>query len=236
MKSLLPTFIASAVFVSGGPAAAQVLVHDPAAVTQLITQAQTAVSQLQKLREQVTQAERLYESFNDVSNVNAIAGQLLTPELRRFVPGLDKLEAAARGDLKALGELAVRAEEIRATYRAYTPAPDHPEALSIEAAGARGARDMALGEEVTRIAEARLDGLDQLREALDDAPSARAVMDISARLASEQAMIQNDQMRLQGVMMMQLAEDRLAIQRQREEAIAARELRMDMFRRGFTRP
>jgi type IV secretion system protein VirB4 len=37
----------------GRPAAAQVLVHDPGAIAQLISQAQTAISQLEQLREQV---------------------------------------------------------------------------------------------------------------------------------------------------------------------------------------
>ena len=77
---------------------------------------------------------------------------------------------------------------------------------------------MAVGERVSQTADQRLQGLEQLREALSTAPNARAVLDLQARIDAEAAMIQNDQMRLQGVAIMQAADERLETQRQREAA------------------
>lgn len=215
------------------PAKAQMIVHDPAAVTQLITQAQTALSQLQQLRDQVSEAQRLYASFNDLSDVNTLARQLLAPELRAFLPEIGQLEAAARGDLGSLGALAGRAQAIRDAVRVIADDATRPEREDLEASGDRAARDLALGESVADLAGDRAQGLDELRSALDHAGSARAVMDIAARLAAEQALITNDQMRVEGVAMIQASEDRLELQRRKEQAAAAQEARLAMFKRGF---
>jgi type IV secretion system protein VirB5 len=69
--------------------------------------------------------------------------------------------------------------------------------------------------------------------ALDGAPNARAVLDLQARFAAEQAMTVNDQMRLQGLAMAQEAEARLQAQRDRERAEAAADARLELFRRSF---
>lgn len=58
-------------------------------------------------------------------------------------------------------------------------------------------------------------------------------MDLQARIAAEQAMSLNDQMRLQGLAMAQDAEARLQQQRDRERAEAARQARMQRYRSGF---
>jgi type IV secretion system protein VirB5 len=58
-------------------------------------------------------------------------------------------------------------------------------------------------------------------------------MDLQARATTEQAMIANDQMRLQGIAMAQAAEDRLQAQRDRERMLAARESRMAAYKQGF---
>lgn len=231
-RQLVKTLAIAAAVATASPARAQMIVHDPAAVTQLITQAQTALSQLQQLRDQVSEAQRLYASFNDLSDVNSLARQLLAPELRAFVPEVAKLEAAARGDLASLGVLADRAQAIRDAARVIAD-DTTPEGRDLEASGDRAARDLALGENVTEVAGERARGLDDLRSALDNAGSARAVMDIGARLAAEQALITNDQMRLQGLAMIQASEDRLDLQRRKEQAAAAQAARLAMFKQGF---
>lgn len=228
--------LAVAISLAGTPAQAQLVVHDPAAVAQLISQAQTALSQLQSLRDQLTEAKRLYDSFNELSDVNGLAQSLLSDELRRFVPDLDRLHAAAKGDLAALGELAERAKALREGARIHAPLSPTPADEALEAAGARAARDLALAEKVADVADGRLGGLEDLREALGRASSARAAMDIGARAAVEQAIIANDQVRLQGLMMMQAAEARAESQRREEAAAAAHATLIATFQRGFDRP
>lgn len=63
--------------------------------------------------------------------------------------------------------------------------------------------------------------------------NARAVLDLEARLAAEQALIQNEQVRLQGLALTQAAEARLEEQRAREQAEARRVARQQTYERAF---
>lgn len=218
---------------TAAPANAQQLVHDPRSLVQMIQDARTAIEQLDSLKAQVQQGQALFASLNDLSNVNAIAERLGLPEIRNPLPDMATLRSAADGDLSALGELAERADAIRRETRVYTPDKPSDASDALERTGALAARDLAIGETVDRAATSRLKGLETLRLALDTAPNARAVMDLNARLAAEQAIIQNEQMRLQGLALTQAAEARLEEQRARERIAAERASRMDVYRQAF---
>jgi len=215
------------------PVSAQMIVHDPTSYASLIREAQTALDQLGELRAQVGEVKRLYDGFNTASGAGRLAAALGAPQLRAFVPDIDKYVAAAKGDLAALGALGRKAGGIREAQRLFTAKADDLLGQELERAGDRAARDLALGQEAAGIGAGRLDGLRELASALDTAPNARAVMDLQTRLAAEQAMIANDQMRLQGLAMAQDAEARLQMQRDRERATAARDARMAAYRRAF---
>ncbi|PZQ65147.1 MAG: type IV secretion system protein [Phenylobacterium zucineum] len=232
MRPLVPLALAGALMF-GSPASAQMVVHDPTSYASLIRQATTALDQLRELQAQVAEAKRLYDGFNTASGAGALAGLLKTPELRAYVPDIEKYVAAAKGDLEALGEIGRAAAAIRATERLYTARPEDALGQELERQGDRAARDLALGRATADAGAERLEGLDELLGALDAAPNARAVMDLHARIGVEQAHALNDQMRLQGLAMAQTAEDRLQAQRDRERAAAARDARMARYRSGF---
>lgn len=232
MRSLVPLALAGALAFAS-PASAQLVVHDPTSYASLIRQATTALDQLKELQSQVSEAKRLYDGFNTGSGAGALAGLLKAPELRAFVPDVDKYVAAAQGDLSALGEIGRRAATIRADARLYTAPADDTFGQELERQGDRVARDLALGRAAATAGAQRLEGLNELLAALDSAPNARAVMDLQARISAEQALSLNDQMRLQGLAMAQDAEARLQAQRERERSAAAREARMQRYRSGF---
>lgn len=221
----------------GSVAHAQQVVHDPRSYAQMLVEARTALDQLRALEAEVAQGRELLDSLNDASDVNGIARELGLPGVRSPLPDLARLRAAADGDLSALGDLADRALEIRRGTRAWTPDPatgvDAFHADSLERSGARTARDLAIGEALGVASDRRRGGLEQLRGALDTATSARAVLDLEARLSAEQALIQNEQVRLQGLALTQAAEARLEEQRARERAEAARTERMRRYARSF---
>lgn len=225
--------IASLSLLAPGAAQAQMAVYDATSFAKLVQQAQTALKQLDQLKAQIAQGERLFESLNQGSNINGIATELASPALRAFVPDADKYVAAANGDLAALGEIGQRALAIRQTNRLHTAAEGDVLGAELNRAGTRTARDLATAEAVGRAGASRLSGLQQLQASLTTAPNARAVLDIQARLAAEQAMIANDQMRLQGLAMTQDAEARLSEQRARERAAAAADARLALYRSGF---
>lgn len=215
------------------PGQAQVIVHDPTSYGRLIQQAQTALDQLTALKAQVAESQRLYDALNQASGAGALAPALAAPTLRAVVPDADTFLAAARGDLEALGALGRKAQALRDTNRLYTADPARPGDLELEEAGNRAARDVALGQAVASAGAERLAGLQTLASAIDTAPNVRAVADIQARLAAEQTLIANDQMRLQALAMTQAAEERLARQRAKERAKAESEARIKLYEGAF---
>jgi type IV secretion system protein VirB5 len=225
--------LAAAFLAAAQPARAQWIVHDPTSYASLIRQAQTALEQLQQLKAQVEEARRLYEGFANASGAGAYAPSLHATGLRAFLPRLADWRSAADGDLEALGDIGRRAREIREAGRLHQAPAGDPAGQDLERAGDRAARDAALGEAAAQAGAQRLQGLAELGARLDQAGSARAVMDLQARLAAEQAMAVNDQMRLQGLAMAQAAEERLRAQRDRERAKAAAEARLVALRSGF---
>jgi type IV secretion system protein VirB5 len=232
-KSLIGALSALVLCLPCGAANAQVMVYDVKSYASLIKQASTALDQLKELKGQVVQAKALYEAFNTPSGIGSIASNMNAPQLRAFVPDIDLYLAASNGDLKALGEIGQRADAMRQANRLYTPSPDDSLGQELDQAGDRAARDLALGQQASIVGAQRLAGLQQLNAALEAAPNARAVMDIQARLSAEQAMISNDQMRLQGLAMAQDAETRLQIQRDRERAKAAASARLKLYQDAF---
>ena len=224
---------AFAVSLVAGGAHAQQLVYDPTAYAKLLEQAQTQLRQLEQLKTQVDQGRQLLSSLDQASGVNGLATDLSSPALRAVLPDAATYAKAAKGDLSALGQIGSRASQIRSENRLYAPPAGDARGQDLETAGDRAARDLALGQTVTDAGARRLVGLQQLQGALDGAPNARAVLDIQARLAAEQAMISHDQMRLHGLAMSQGAEDRLARQRQDERAAADNAARLKLYQQGF---
>lgn len=232
-RPLITIALVGAVTLGGSAAHAQLAVYDATSYAKLIEQATTAVNQLNELKTQVTQGQQLFSSLNDASGVSKIASALGVPSLRSFLPDTSALTAVTQGDFSALGAIGAKADAIRSASRLYTAPADDPVGADIEAAGQRAARDLALGQSVTDVGAQRLEGLKDLQAAIDTAPNARAVMDLQARATTEQAMIANDQMRLQGIAMAQAAEDRLRVQRDQERAKAESASRMALYRSSF---
>jgi type IV secretion system protein VirB5 len=101
------------------------------------------------------------------------------------------------------------------------------------AAGNRAAINLATGQATVQAGAMRLAGLQQLQSGLDTATNARAVLDLQARIQAEQAMIANDQMRLQGLAMTQTAQAQLQTQRDQERAAAASQARLSLYQAAF---
>jgi type IV secretion system protein VirB5 len=212
---------------------AQFAVFDASNYAKAIEEATTALNQLHQLETQVSQGTSLLNSLNVNSGVNALATVLQQPALRTILPDINAFVAAGRGDMAGLGSIASAAQSIRTTNRLYTPAAGDNLAADIEAAGDRAARDLAAGQAVVTAAQSRQAGLQQLQASLDSTTDARAVLDLQGRLQAEQALIANDQMRLQGVAMSQAAEDRVQQQRDRERMEAARDARISLYKAQF---
>ena len=192
------------------------------------------------LQQQLSQGKQLYDDVHKLTDVNSLAGALNNPALRRYLPAeVQDTSRLLNGSLTDLGSIGSRATSIRDANRLFTPVTSGLSPVeqyyqdSLVKSGDRAARDIALGESAYQTAAQRQAGLDELRLALNNATTAKEVMDLQARIAAEQALINNDQMQLQGLAMMQEAERRLAEQQDREKLADQLQRSMNEFKAGF---
>jgi len=213
-------------------APAAMIVHDPTSYVQLVQQAQTALDQLESLRNQAEHGRRLVETLDEASGIEDIAALLEAGPWRSALPDaaiFDPSEAA----LDDLGALTARARQLRDEQRLFEADPKSGHDQRLEAAGARAARDMALAESLSAALAQRNAALASMDDALASAPSARAVLDIQAQTALEQTRLANEQLQLQALQLAQAAEAQAIAQAQDERAALARRQRMAAYTATF---
>lgn len=215
-------------------APAAMVVHDPTNYVKLVEQAQTALQQLQNLRDQVEQTRRLVQTLDESGDLDGLLEALSHTTAGQKLP-----DAAALGQLldggSASGGLASRARDIRQARRVIPEDHRNDHWTALEAAGRRAARDLALAEAASRAAGEHAATLRQMTEGVAQAQTARDVLDLQAYAASAQVQATNDLLHLQALSMAQAAEADLARQTEIETAALARAERMALYRASFRR-
>ena len=233
---------AAVLFGLTGNAHAQMAVFDSANYAKLLQEAQTGLSQLQQLERQVQQGEQLVTqggqlltSLNQISNVNGLATVLEQPSLRSFLPDANTYVSASQsgGSLTTLGVIGQAAQVIRTANQLYTAPSGNVAGSALMTSGNQVALNLATGQAVVQAGATRLTGLQQLEAGLNTAANARAVLDLQARAQLEQAMIANDQMRIQGLAMTQAAQSQMQTQQNAERAAAASQARLTLYQSAF---
>jgi type IV secretion system protein VirB5 len=206
-------------------------VFDASNTAQAIQQVQQGVQQLQQLKAQLDQAQQLYQSLNQISNVGDIAQLLGNPTLRQYLPPefsqlQGVLTASTTDDYL---NLAGRAASLY-DQNSVKPGDDYYN-QELARIGTRSAGETSLAQQIYDAANARLQGLQQLQaKVADPSNDARAVADLQARVQAEQALIANDQMRLQGLAMLQQAQIRMDDVRAEQARRANAQKALDDFR------
>lgn len=115
--------------------------------------------------------------------------------------------------------LSGRAESIydnNKVYDACAGFASNEQRTNCEAQAVKGAQDKAFALDAYDAAKNRLSQIDQLMRQINQTQDPKAIAELQGRIAAEQAMIQNEQTKLQMYQMVAAAEDRLQEQRQRE--------------------
>ena len=205
------------------PAGAQV-VFDPSVfarqldqLVEMKKQVNSLTSQLQVARDQLSEAKRLYDSVNKLTNANDIGALLNTPQFRKVLPQqfseIEKVVAGQGG-----GSFASAVDQYLTQNRAYAGngANSYYQSELDRIARETGAKH-SLGQAAYDTASQRIDALEELRKRISSASDAKEVLDLSARLQAEQALLQNDVLRMQGLAMIQQARSDMDSQREREK-------------------
>ena len=187
-------------------------VIDATAIVRWGQQLQQMQAQLDQARSIFDEAQRLGDSFNQITDVSDLGGllndrqfqQLLPPEYARTA---DAVNGLLRGNMDGLAS----------QYDYYqnegaTPANAFFQ-QELQRRKGETYQDMAVGEVVYNQASQRLDGLNELRDRLSRATTPKETMDLQARLQAESALMQNEVLRMQGLAMIQEARNRVDDQR-----------------------
>lgn len=224
-RALLAMLLASASIGAGAlPASAQGgIVFDPSVfarqleqLTELKKQVDTLTSQLKVAQDQLSQAKQLYDSFNKLTSVNDIAGLLNSSEFRKYLPGdFSKIESLIKGT--GSGSFASSIDGYLSQNRVYTTNPGNSfYASELERIARQTGAKQSIGQAVYDTASKRIDELDKLRQQISASKDVKDVLDLSARLQAEQALLQNDVLRMQGLAMIQRAQGDMDAQRAQE--------------------
>ena len=209
--------LAAAIVLSAGGAVGQgIPVIDQTAILKHIESIAQLKSQLDALHQQIEQAQQLYGSLNKLTDMADVASVLNDPAIRKALPSDF---AAIEGLLKGEGtgvfkDSASKFLEGNSTYR--TEADDFY-AKELARVQNKNAGQMSLGQQIYDAATKRIDGIDQLREKISTASDAKEIADLQARLQAEQAFLQTDVLRMEGLRMVQQAQNQVDEQRKAED-------------------
>jgi type IV secretion system protein VirB5 len=179
-------------------------------------QVETLTSQLKVAQDQLAQAKQLYDSFNKLTNANDVAGLLNSSEFRKYLPGeFAQIEGLMKGS--GSGSFASSIDSYLSQNRVYTENPGNSfYASELDRIARQTGAKHSLGQAVYDTASRRIDQLEELRRQISASKDAKEVLDLSARLQAEQALLQNDVLRLQGLAMIQRAQSDMDVEREHE--------------------
>jgi type IV secretion system protein VirB5 len=180
-------------------------------------QVDTLTSQLAVAQDQLKQAKQLYDSFNKLTNANDIGALLNTPQFRKVLPQqFSDIERLTSG--QGSGNFADAIDHYLSQNRYYSgnSGNSYYQSELDRIARQTGAKH-SLGQAVYDTASQRIDALEELRTRISSATDVKETLDLSARLQAEQALLQNDVLRMQGLAMIQQARTDMDRQREREK-------------------
>ena len=191
-------------------------VNDQAAIAKQIESIAQLKSQLDALNEQIGQARQLYGSLNKLTDMADVAEVLNDPAIRKALPSdFAAIEGLLKGNgTGVFGDSASRFLEGNSTYR--TDADDFY-AQELSRLQNKNAGQMSVGEQIYDAGTKRIDGIDQLRGKISTAGDAKEIADLQARLQVEQAFLQTDVLRMEGLRMVQEAQNQVDEQRKAED-------------------
>ena len=221
-KTLFTALLIGALaFGSVRPAHAQFAVIDIASIVQLVQEVQELEQQVQTARSQLSQAQSEYAAITGGRGMEL----LLSGTVRNYLPtdwtqiaqilnGSSGSYPALASGLRAL--ISANAILTSTQVSALTPAQQS----QLLAARQSPALLQSLARTALSNSSDRFTSLQQLISALGSATDQKGSLDLTARITAEQAMLQNEQTKLQGLYHVAESQEWARRQQAREQAIA----------------
>ena len=219
----MKTFFASLVLAAGiamsSAAFAQIPVTDVASITTQVTnQVETIAKwkmQYDQMVSQINQMQQQYASMTGTRNLGQIMNN---PSLRDYLPNdwqgvYDSVRTGGYSGLTGRAQSVYEANKIYDACAHYKVAEQR---TACEAHAVKPSQDKAFALDAYDKAKGRLTQIDGLMSQINSTTDPKAIAELQGRIAAEQALIKNEQNKLQMYQMVATAEDRLQEQRQHE--------------------
>jgi type IV secretion system protein VirB5 len=201
--------IALVVLVAAPAALANYPVFDATNFAKMVEQVRITAQQLQ-------QAKATYESLQALHGTRNLGAVLYNPALRQYLPE----QWAGVYDAVAAGRYAGISGSVRDIERAEQLTGTVAEQIDRMRQRSRttAVANKALGLRAFDGAKARLQQIESLMQQVNMTKDAKGVAEIQARIAIEQAAVQNETTKLQLIQMLQAAEEKLQAQQRQAAA------------------
>ena len=177
-------------------AMAQIPVTDIGAIGQLVSELQALEQQVETARRQLAQAQSEYQAITGARGTE----HLLAGTVRNYLPPTwDGVRGAMAGGgafpgLSSQLQLAVTANTVLSEAQLSELAPADRQTLL--ATRQSTAEQQVLAQQALIVTSDRFASLQQLIDAIPSASDEKGILDLQARIAAEQAMLQNEQAKL----------------------------------------
>lgn len=204
------------IWVGMSSATAQIPVTDVASLTQQMQQVLSWTQQLQQMKAQIEQQKAAYESMSGSRGLGSLFND---PALKNSLPqdwqkvytavqkgGYQGLTSAAKAirDMNKVAECTDRIASQKALCQRQANKP---------------AQDKAFAQDAYNGAQSRLDNIQGLMGQINATSDPKSIAELQARMQAEQAMIQNEQTKLQMFRMLADSERDLIEQQKRETSM-----------------
>ena len=225
MKKLFRVFAMALVFFGAGQAKAGIPVIDAAnlanSVQQVIAWGEQYTQMAQQYSQLVNQYNQAVTTFNSMNGVRGMAGLVNNPAIRRYLPnewnqamnlisapgGYTSLQSSINGIKSAAQIVGISGTGLSPTSAA---------GRAFQGAQNQAATNRALSEEGFKQASDRITSMQTLIDSVNGVPDAKDVADLQARIQAEQAMVQNESIKLQLLAQLQQAQRDIQSQQARE--------------------
>jgi len=192
----LSTLLVLAGCVAMHPARAQIPVTDIGAIAQLVSELQTLEQQVETARQQLAQAQSEYQAITGARGME----RLLAGTVRNYLPPTwSDVRSAVTGG----GAFPVLAQQLHSAITSDAVLSDAQlsalapvDRQNLEASRQSVAIQQVLAQQGLSVTSERFAALQQLIDAIPSAADEKGILDLQARIAAEQDMLQNEQAKL----------------------------------------
>ncbi|AEA71609.1 putative type IV secretion system protein virB5 [Pseudomonas brassicacearum subsp. brassicacearum NFM421] len=172
----------------------------------------------QQVEQMTSQIDQMKQQYQSITGSRGLGTIMNNPALRDYLPQdwQQVYDSVQSGGYAGLSGRATQIYNDRKVYDACSQFITTQQRTSCQAQAVKPSQDKAFALDAYDAAKGRLRQIDQLMGQINETADPKAIAELQGRMSAEQAIIQNEQTKLQMYQMVAQAEDRLQRQQQRE--------------------